>query len=477
MKQIKNNIVIIIILVMAGCKAMEPSSMPAVKPMPQQFTGSENMSDTVKLDFARFFPDTQLQILIDSAMQYNTDLHIAWQRIAIAEARLSARKGALLPAVNAVVSGGAERYGDYTMNGVGNFDTNLSPNISKDQQIPLSPTTDLFVGLRSNWEIDIWGKLRHQRQAAAAELVATRAGRQLIITSLVARLSQGYYELLALDAELDIVKKNISVQEEGLEIVKAQKAGGRATELAVQQFAAQLLNTKAIQYRLLQDRIAVENEVNALAGQYPRTIPRASLPALSERAVVPVGLPAALLSRRPDIREAEFNLAAMQENVQAARAAFLPALTLNPYIGLNAFTPGLLFKGGSVAYGLLGGLTAPLFQQRSLKAQYTIANAGNREAVYKYQQRLLDAYAEVMTKISATQNYRQSYTVKKLEVQQLKEAVATARDLYLSGYANYLEVILAQKNVLEAELELMRQKRDIFVALVQLYRSLGGGWK
>lgn len=247
--------------------------------------------------------------------------------------------------------------------------------------------------------------------------------------------------------------------------------------MAVQQFAAQLLNTKAIQYRLLQDRIEVENAVNALAGEYPRTIPRASLPALSERAVIPVGLPAALLSRRPDIREAEFNLAARQENVQAARAAFLPALTINPYIGLNAFTPGLLFKGGSVAYGLLGGLTAPLFQQRSLKAQYSIANAGNREAVYQYQQRLLDAYAEVMTKISATQNYRQSYTVKKLEVQQLKEAVTTARDLYLSGYANYLEVIMAQKSVLEAELELMRQKRDIFVALVQLYRSLGGGWK
>lgn len=466
-----------ILTMMAGCKVMQPAPMPAVISMPQQFDGAGSQPDTVALDFASFFPDTQLMEFIDSAMKHNTDLNIAWQRVTMAEARLWARKGALLPSVDAVISGGAERYGDYTMNGVGNFDTNLSPNISKDQQIPLSPTTDVFVGLRSNWEIDLWGKLKHRQRAAAAELMATRAGRQLIITNLIARLAQGYYELLAIDARLEIVKRNIAVQEEGLEIVKAQKAGGRATELAVQQFTAQLYNTKAVQYRLQQDRTAVENELNALAGHYPKRIPRSSLQTLSETAVIPSGMPVALLSHRPDIREAEFALLAAKENVQAARKAFLPSLSINPYIGFNAFTPGLLFNGGSAVYGLVGGLAAPLFQQRTLKTQYTIVNAANKEAVYQYQQRLLDAYSEVVTQISAVQQYRQSYAIKKLEVQQLRDAVTTARDLYLSGYANYLEVIMAQKSVLEAELELMRQKSDIFVAMVQLYRSLGGGWK
>ena len=168
---------------------------------------------------------------------------------------------------------------------------------------------------------------------------------------------------------------------------------------------------------------------------------------------------------------------AAKENVKAARAAFLPSLVITPYLGLNAFTPGLLFNGGSAAYGLVGGLTGPLFHQRALRSQYTIANADNREAVYAYQQRLLEAYTEVVTRLSAVQNLRHSYNTKLQEVQQLSDAVVTARDLYLSGYANYLEVIMAQKSVLEAELELVNQKRDIFLALVQLYRSLGGGWK
>ena len=466
------------VLFFYGCKVMEPQPLPAVTPMPAQFDTAIKEQDTFALEFSTFFPDPYLVELIDSALKNNNDLNIALQRISRAEARLTARKGAMLPSVDAVVSGGGERYGDYTMNGVGNFDTNLSPNIKEDQRIPTAPTTDMFVGLRSSWEIDLWGKLRHREKAAAAGLMATREARQLIVTNLVANLSHHYYELLAFDAELEIVKKNIALQEEELEIVKAQQAGGRATKLAVQQFAAQVLNTKAIRYHLLQSRAEVENEISLLLGKYPGHVARdTSLPGPARSVTIRAGLPASLLLRRPDIRQAEHVMEAAKENVQAARAAFLPSLVITPYLGLNAFTPGLLFNGGSAAYGLVGGLTGPLFHQRALRSQYTIANAENREAVYAYQQRLLEAYTEVVTRLSAVQNLRHSYNTKLQEVQQLSDAVVTARDLYLSGYANYLEVIMAQKSVLEAELELVNQKRDIFLALVQLYRSLGGGWK
>jgi len=162
--------------------------------------------------------------------------------------------------------------------------------------------------------------------------------------------------------------------------------------------------------------------------------------------------------------------------VLAARKAFLPSLTINPYVGLDAFTPGLLMKSGSGVFGILGQLTAPIFRQKSLRAQYLIANAANKEAVYNYQQKLLDAYSEVVTQMSAVQQYRQAYRMKEQEVRHLQAAVATARDLYLSGYASYLEVITAQKSVLEAELELIKQQQDVFVAMVRLYRALGGGW-
>jgi NodT family efflux transporter outer membrane factor (OMF) lipoprotein len=456
---------------------MQPAPLPAVKAMPQQYGNKTSAVDSANLVFKNIFSDPRLNSFIAAALKDNTDLNIALQRIEMAHARLAQRKGAFLPSVNGVVSGAADKYGDYTLNGVGNFDTNLSPNINKDQKIPVSPTTDMFIGLTSTWEIDLWGKLRHLKKAAQAELLATEKGKQLLITSLVATLAEGYYTLLGLDAELKIVRKNIGLQKQAVEIVEAQKVGGRANELAVQQFKAQLLNTRGIEFRIMQQRVQVENELNAIAGSYPKHIDRdTSLPE-SATVAIEAGLPASLLSVRPDVQQAEYELQMTKENVQAARAAFLPSLTLNPYVAFNAFTPSLLLKGGSLAYGIAGGLTAPLFQQRQLKTQFVVANAASKEAVYNYQQKLLNAYSEVVTNMNAVDNNKQAHTLKLQEVQELYAAVTSARELYLTGYATYLEVITAQKNVLEAELALNEQKKNIYISLIQLYRSLGGGWQ
>jgi multidrug efflux system outer membrane protein len=477
MKQLLFYILLVLISSVMGCKVMEPAAKPPVKPLPAQYGEKAGTTDSLKLVFKNVFADTCLYHFIDAALKDNTDLNRALQRIAMAHARLAERKGAFLPAVNGVVSAAADRYGDYTMNGVGNFDTNLSPNINKDQKIPVSPTTDLWLGVSSTWEIDLWGKLRHQKKAAQAELLATEKGRQLIITSLVATLAQGYYNLLGLDTELKIVRKNIELQKKALETVQAQKTGGRANELAVQQFRAQLLNTRGIEYRIVQERIQVENELNAVAGKYPGPIIRDTALPQSVSVAIETGLPASLLSARPDVRQAEYDMQTANENVVAARAAFLPSLTISPYLALNAFTPSLLFNGGSTVYGVAGALTAPLFQQRRIRAQFVIANAANKEAVYNYQQKLLNAYGEVVTQLNAVENSKSAYTLKTEEVQELHQAVVSARELYLSGYANYLEVITAQKNVLEAELQLSEQKKNIYISLVQLYRSLGGGWE
>jgi outer membrane protein, multidrug efflux system len=477
MKNIISYILIVSVAALTGCKVMQPAPLPAVKPMPQQFADKAGATDSARLVFKNIFFDPRLNNFIATALKDNTDLNMALQRIEMAHARVAQRKGAFLPSVNGVVSAAADRYGDYTLNGVGNFDTNLSPNINKDQKIPVSPTTDMFVGFTSTWEIDLWGKLRHLKKAAQAELLATEKGKQLLITSLVATLAEGYYTLLGLDAELKIVRKNIELQKKAVEIVEAQKIGGRANELAVQQFRAQLLNTRGIEFRILQQRVQIENELNAIAGSYPKRIDRdTSLPE-SVAVAIEAGLPASLLSARPDVQQAEYELQMMKENVQAARAAFLPSLTLNPYVAFNAFTPSLLFKGGSLAYGVAGGLTAPLFQQRQLRSQFVMANAASKEAVYNYQQKLLNAYSEVVTNMNAVDNNKQAHTLKLQEVQELYAAVTSARELYLTGYATYLEVITAQKNVLEAELALNEQKKNIYISLIQLYRSLGGGWQ
>jgi NodT family efflux transporter outer membrane factor (OMF) lipoprotein len=468
---------ILVVSMITGCKVMTPAPLPAVKRLPERYDEKHGPPDSAKLIFKNIFSDTCLYNFIANALQHNTDVNISLQRIHMAYARLAERKGAFLPAVNGVVTAAADRYGDYTMNGVGNFDTNLSPNISKDQKIPVSPTTDLFVGLSSTWEIDLWGKLRHLKKAAQADVWATEKGKQLIITSLVATLAQGYYNLLGLDTELKTVQKNIALQQQALEIVQAQKVGGRANELAVQQFRAQLLNTRGIEYRILQERIQVENELNALAGNYPQPIIRDTALPESVTVAIETGLPASLLSIRPDIQQAEYELQMTKENVQAARAAFLPSLSLSPYVAFNAFTPALLFNAGSIAYGVAGGLTAPLFQQRRIKAQFIMANAASKEAVFNYQQKLLNAYSEVVTHMHAVDNSKKAYALKMQEVQELQKAVSSARELYLTGYATYLEVITAQKNVLEAEMQLAAQKKDVYISLIRLYRSLGGGWQ
>ncbi len=368
MKNLFSYIIIVSVVAIAGCKVMQPAPLPAVKPMPQQFAEKASAVDSANLVFKNIFSDPRLSNFIATALKDNTDLNIALQRIEMAHARLAQRKGAFLPSVNGVVSAAADKYGDYTLNGVGNFDTNLSPNINKDQKIPVSPTTDLFIGLTSTWEIDLWGKLRHLKKAAQAELLATEKGKQLLITSLVATLAEGYYTLLGLDTELKIVRKNIELQKKAVEIVEAQKVGGRANELAVQQFRAQLLNTRGIEFGIMKQRVQVENELNAIAGSYPKHIDRDSSLPESVAVAIEAGLPASLLSARPDVQQAEYELQMMKENVQAARAAFLPSLTLNPYVAFNAFSPSLLLKGGSLAYGVAGGLTAPLFQQRQLKS-------------------------------------------------------------------------------------------------------------
>lgn len=463
-------------IVSSGCKVSAPVQMPVVKNMPDSFVTQKDSGSMATVSWRDFFADPHLKILIDTAIRNNPDLLIAIQRIEVARAQVALSRGAMLPSLDGIASAGFDKYGKYTMNGVGNDDTNLSPNITKEQHIP-SPTPDYFLGLRSSWEIDVWGKLRERNKAAIARLLASEKGRQYVVTELVAEVASMYYSLLALDNELLIIKRNIELQEKAVEIVQAQKAGGRATELAVQQFAAQLLNTRAIEFRTKQYLAATENQLNAIVGRYPQKIERDS--SIMKQGLpnnLQVGLPSDLLLNRPDIQEAEFNLRAAEADVKAARAAFLPSLTLSPYVGFNSFNASMFFNPASIAFGLIGGLTAPIFNNNQIKAGYVVANANNKEAVYQYQKSILNGFSETMTNLSNIYNNEQSFSLKEKEVNELSRAVSTANELYLTGYASYLEVITAQKGVLEAELQLTSQKKDIFQAMIGLYRTLGGGW-
>ncbi|CCH51256.1 RND efflux system, outer membrane lipoprotein, NodT family [Fibrisoma limi BUZ 3] len=453
-----------------------PAPTPTMT-VPTSYAGSQDSASIGDRPYRALFADPNLVALIDTALARNPDLRIALQRIEVARANFGITQGALLPQVDAVVSAGVDRYARYTLNGVGNFDTNLSENITGPNVIP-NPTPDYFVGFRASWELDIWGKLRNQRRAAYTRVLASQEGRNLIITNLAADVARFYYTLLALDAELEIIRENEALQQRAVELVEVQKAAGRVTELAVQQFRAQLLNTRSLEGRVRQDIVRTENQLNALLGRYPQPITRGeSLEKQQLPPVVAAGIPSQLVRRRPDIRQAERELEAANVDVAVAQAQFLPSLNLTPYAGLNAFRASVLVNPQSLALGVLGSLTAPVFNRRYLKGNLRAAEAQSREAYYGYQRAILTGVSEVVTSLKGLENFRNVADLQTQEVTVLRQAARTSDDLFGTGYATYLEVITAQRSVLDAELSLINTKQAQFLSLIDLYRALGGGWQ
>jgi len=466
-------LLILIIAAFTGCKTLENASTPALQQVPAAFTDSV-VAPSPMLTWKDVFADSNLTSLIGQALENNFDLRAGVQRIRIAEANMRLSKASLLPSLNAGISAGLDKFGRYTMNGVGNYDTNLSPNINGKQRIP-DPTADYFIGLRSSWEVDIWGKLSNRKKAAYSRYLSSQKGQQWYRTQLISQVADMYFELISLDKQMKILGANIKLQKKGVEIIEAQQAGGRATSLAVRQFKAQMLSTEGKQFEIRQTIKRTENELNALLGRYPAEITRDTA-AISK--VLPskiyAGLPAEVLLRRPDIQEAELELKAANADVQAARKALLPSLKLDAYSGFNSFKLPLLFSPGSLASGVLAAITGPIFNRGALKNGKKIATATQMTAFYNYQQHLVQGYQEVATQLSAINNFKEAYRLKAMEVSELREALSTANDLYLAGYANYLEVIVAQGSVLNAEIEQVNLKKQSYSALIQLFRALGG---
>ncbi|MCS6795041.1 MAG: TolC family protein [Raineya sp.] len=442
------------------------------------FNSAEKDTNSVALlKWQDFFNDEYLSNLIAEALQNNRDLQIALQRIEKAKAEYLYTKGVLLPNLRLHVSAGADKFGDFTMNGVGNFDTNLSGNINENQRIPTSPTPDFFVGLRSSWEIDIWTKLRSSKKAQQARILASQEYKNLIVTELVSQIASLYYQLLALDSELGVVIKNIQLQEQVLGLMKIQKEAGRATELAVQQTQAQLYRTRSLQLLLENQIVDLENQVNFLCGRMPQKVQRNPNPLERPVPTIRTGTPMQMLRLRPDVRLAEKQLEAARFEVRSTQAAFLPSLNIDTYAGFNSFKGDMLFNPASLTYGILAGLMAPIFQNNALKANYKASVAQNYEAYFEYQKTLLRAFQEVQTFQKILTNLEQVYDLRNKEVEELQRAIITAQDLFKTGFANYLEVITTQKAVLEAEIDLFEIRLHQFQYSIALYRALGGGWR
>lgn len=457
----------------AGCKMPELAVKTENRQVPARYANAQDTTNAAQVRWKEFFTDPNLAALIDTALQHNQELNIALQEIQIARNEVQIRKGEYLPFLGLGAKAEAERPGRYTLQGA----TEENIHVKPDHRNP-DPLPNFQLGAFASWEVDIWHKLHNARKSAALRYLATVEGRNFTVTNLIAEIANSYYELLALDNQLAIVKQNIEIQRNALQLVRLQKESARTTELAVQRFEAQVHNTRSLQYNIEQRITETENHLNLLTGRYPGPIARddASFNDLVPT-VVQAGVPAQLLQNRPDIRQAEQQLLAAKLDVQVARANFYPSLRITGAAGFEAFKPGLLFTTPeSMLYSLAGELVAPLVNRNGIKAVYGSANAVQTQAAYNYERTVLNAYVEVSNQLASINNLEKSYGEKAQEVQALNQSTTISNSLFRSARADYTEVLFTQRDALESKFDLVETKMKQLNATVNVYRALGGGW-
>lgn len=443
------------------------------KTTPASFTGSQDTTNTARIQWRQYFTDPNLAALIDTALRNNQELNITIREIEIARNEVRARKGEYLPFLGIRAGAGFEKVGRYTNIGASEATTEIKPGKETPEPLP-----DYMVAAVANWELDIWKKLRNAKKAAVSRYLSSVEGRNFMVTNLIAEIANSYYELLALDNQMAILQQNIEIQSNVLQIVRMQKDAARVTELAVRRFEAQVLNTKSQLYLIQQSIVEAENRINFLVGRYPQPVQRNAENFLT---LVPdsihAGLPAQLLANRPDIRQAEMDLAAAKLDVKSARAQFYPSLGISAGIGFQSFNPSYLLRTPeSLIYSLAGDLVAPLVNRNAIKATYYSANARQIQAIYNYERTILNAYVEVVNQLSKINNMKQSYQLKEREVQALTASIDISNNLFKSARADYMEVLITQRDALESRFELIETKKQQLNAMVNVYQALGGGW-
>jgi len=465
-----------ITLAVSGCKTPELIQKNVNDAVPESYSDSSQDSTNTAADvvWKDYFSDPYLKALIDTALSNNQELNITLQEIQIAQNEIRVRKGEILPSVGLGAAAGVDKVGRYTSQGANDANTDIKPG----KEMP-DPLQDYMLGAYATWEVDIWHKLRNAKKSAMTRYLASVEGKNFMVTNLISEIANSYYELLALDNQLAIVKQNIEIQNNAYEIVKYQKQAARVTELAVRRFEAQVLNTKSLQFGIQQNIIEIENRINFLVGRFPQKVERdanAFGDLIPE--TIQAGIPSQLLANRPDIRQAELELAASKIDINVAKADFYPSLEIKAGLGFNAFNPSYIFTSPeSLIYSLTGELIAPLINRNAIKARYLMANAKQIQAIYNYEQTILNAYIEVANQLSNISNLEKTYDLKSQEVQALTQSVDISNELFNSARADYMEVLLTQRDALESRFDLIETRMKQMNAKVNIYQALGGGWK
>jgi multidrug efflux system outer membrane protein len=453
-----------------GCMVGPNYRRPAIT-TPDVFRGSPatpppaDLTSLADLQWFEVFKDDQLQKMIRTALVQNYDLREAVARVDAARANLGITRADQYPTVDGSADVTANRF-------------SAGGQLPLPQGFPLQRTFGSVAINLVSFEADIWGRLRRATEAARADLLASDDNRKAVITTLIGDVASAYFSLLELDMELEIARRTLATREESLQLIKTREQGGIATLLEVREGEQLVYGAAQVIPGTVQQIEQTENAIKLLLGEPPGGITRGqSLLDQEEPPSVPPGLPSSLLERRPDIREAEANLVAANASIGVAKAAYFPQISLTGFFGFQSAALSSLFSGSTKAWQFVPQVNQPIFNGGRIRSNVRLAEAGQQIALIQYERVIQNAFRQVSDALVQYRQTREVRVQRELLEATLQDRVRLAYMRYRGGVATLLNALDADRDLFEAELGLAQTRRDELLALVQLYRALGGGWQ
>lgn len=447
-------------LIISSCKVTQTYRAPAISTAGlYRDSSSADTNNIANLHYTEVFTDPILQRLITEGIAQNLNLKDAYTRVQQSQSYYLQSGAAFYPTLNANT-----QVTESKLSAVQGFGIRNS-------------ATQYQLGASSSWEINLWGRLSSARRASLASLLQSEAYTKAVQTGLVASIASYYYSLVGLDAKLAITQLTVRNWDTTVQTMRALKEAAVVTGAAVVQSEASRYAAEVTIPDLRQSIRETENALSILLGRAPGTIERSSIDNQTTISLLQVGVPAQLLANRPDVQEAEYGFRNSFEQTNIARTYFYPSLIITGSGGLSSLTVKNFFNAGSVFASVAGGLTQPVFNQRLNKTRLEVAGSQQQAALLTFQNTLLTAGQEVSDAISLYQTAAEKVSVRSLQLSALQKSVEYSRELLRYGSANYIEVIQARQSLLGAELGRVNDRLQQLQAIVDLYRSLGGGWK
>ncbi|MCG7501250.1 efflux transporter outer membrane subunit [Tenacibaculum sp. Mcav3-52] len=466
MKFILNKTLVVVIMAttLQSCFVAKDYVRPELKETEHLYRTDNLPKDSISMadvSWKDMFTDAHLKEYIDEGLQNNLDIRVAIQQMAAAEAYMKQGKAGYLPTLSV---GAKATHQELAKNS--QFGSFFNGSIDQYE-----------ITGNLSWEADIWGKIRSNKRAGKAAYLQSVAAHQAVKTQLVSAIATTYYQLVALDAQLEITEQTIETRESSVNTIKALKEAGQVNQVAVDQNIAQYNNAKALKVDLEASIFKTENALNLLLGRTSVVVKRSKLSQQELDVTIKLGVPTILLRNRPDVMAAEYGLINAFEMTNVAKSNFYPSLTLTATGGFQSLDLDELLSANSLFANIIGGLTQPIFNQRKIKTQHDVAKVQQEQALLSFKKTLLTAGNEVSNALFDYNAETEKFEYRQNEVEALRRAETNSEELLKNGYANYLDLLTARERFLNAEINVINNKLNQLLSTVNIYKALGGGWK